>query len=71
MKKKSLQINAGKGVKKGNHHLLLVGIYIGVTTMDNSMEVPQNIKIQLLDDPAIPLLGIYPDKTKIQKDMQP
>ena len=58
-------------MKKGNHHLLLVGIYTAVTTMDNSMEVPQNIKIQLSDDPAIPLLGIYSDKTKIQKDMQP
>ena len=46
----SLQItNAGKGVEKGNHHLLLVGIYIGVTTMANSMEVPQSIKIQLSD----------------------
>ena len=64
---KSLQItNAGKGVEKGNLHLLLVGIYIGVTTMANSMEVPQNMKIQLSDDPAILLLGIYPDKTKIQ-----
>ena len=39
---KSLQItNAGKGVEKGNLHLLLVGIYIGVTTMQNSMEFPQ------------------------------
>ena len=66
---KSLQItNAGKGVEKGNLHLLLVGIYIGVTTMANSMEVPQNMKIHLSDDPAILLLGIYPDKTKIQKD---
>ena len=25
-------------------------------------------KLQLLYDPAIPLLGIYPDKTIIQKD---
>ena len=28
----------------------------------------QKIKIQLPYDPAIPLLGIYPDKTIIQKD---
>ena len=34
------------------------------------MEVPQKTKIELPYDPAIPLLGIYPDKTIniIQKD---
>ena len=32
------------------------------------MEVPQKLKIELPYDPAIPLLGIYPDKTIIQKD---
>ena len=30
------------------------------------MEVPQKIKIELPYDPAIPLLGIYPEKTIIQ-----
>ena len=29
---------------------------------------PRKLKIGLLYDPAIPLLGIYPDKTIIQKD---
>ena len=29
----------------------------------------KNLKIELLYDPAIPLLGIYPDKTVIQKDI--
>ena len=28
----------------------------------------KNLKIELPDDPAIPLLGIYPEKTVIQKD---
>ena len=28
----------------------------------------RKLKIELLYDPAIPLLGIYPDKTIIQKD---
>ena len=28
----------------------------------------KKLKIELLYDPAIPLLGIYPDKTIIQKD---
>jgi len=32
------------------------------------MEVPQKTIIELPCDPAIPLLGIYPDKTFIQKD---
>ena len=32
------------------------------------MEVPQKLKIELPYDPAIPLLGIYSDKTIIRKD---
>ena len=32
------------------------------------MEVPQKLKIELPYDPAIPLLGIYPEKTIIQKE---
>ena len=32
------------------------------------MEVPQKLKIELSYDPAIPLLGIYSDKTVIQND---
>ena len=36
--------------------------------MENSMEVPEKLKIELPYDPAIPLLGIYPEKTIIQKD---
>ena len=32
------------------------------------MEVPQKAKIELLYDPKIPLLGMYPEKTIIQKD---
>ena len=33
------------------------------------MEVPQKLKIELPYDPAIPLLGIYPEKTIVQKVM--
>ena len=32
--------------------------------MENSMEVSQKIKIKLPCDPAIPLFGIYMEKTK-------
>ena len=36
--------------------------------MENTMEVPLNLKVELLYDPAIPLLDIYLEKTIIQKD---
>ena len=36
--------------------------------MENSIEVPQKLKIELPYDPAIPPLGIYPEKTIIQKE---
>ena len=36
--------------------------------MENSMEVLKKLKIELPYDPAIPLLGIYPEKTIIQKE---
>ena len=36
--------------------------------MENGMEVPQETKYRLPYDPAIPLLGVYPDKTFIEKD---
>ena len=32
------------------------------------MRVPQELKIDLLYDPVMQLLGIYPDKTVTQKD---
>ena len=52
-------------------HTLLVKLQIDTTTMENSMEVPQKTKNDLLYDPAIPLLGIYLKdfKTHIQKDI--
>ena len=44
---------------------------VGTATIENSMEVPQKTKIELSSDPAIPLLGIYPDKTITQRYMHP
>ena len=38
---------------------LLVGMQAGVATLENSVEAPQKIKIELPYDPAIALLGIY------------
>lgn len=44
----------GKGT-----HLLLVGVQIGTTTMEISVEAPQESKIHLPQDPALLFLGIY------------
>ena len=43
----------------------------GAATMESSMETPQKIKNGTAYDPAIPLLGIYPKKSKtlIQKNI--
>ena len=43
-------------------------MYVGEATMEDGVGVPQKLKIELSYDPAIPFLGIYPDKTIIQKD---
>ena len=41
---KNLQINAGKSGVKRNLLILLVGMLVGVATMENSMEVTQKTK---------------------------
>ena len=56
--------SVGKDVEKRETYALLVGMYIGAVTVENSMEVPQKFKIELLYDPAILLLGIYPKEEK-------
>ena len=53
--------------RKGNLPSPLVGMKIGSTTVENSMEVPQKT-IELPYDPAILPLGIHSDETFIQKD---
>ena len=42
--------------------------YIGTSTMENSMEVPQKTNTKLLHDPASPPLGTYLHKTFLEKD---
>ena len=51
--------------KKGNPFALLVGMQIGTAMVENSMEFPQKLKMELPFDPEIPLLRIYPKKPKI------
>ena len=36
--------------------------------MEDGMEIPLKLGIKLPYDPAIPLLGIYPEETRIEKD---
>ena len=67
---KSLQItNAGEGVEKRELSYTVGGnvnwySHYGEQYGGSS----KKLKIELPYDPAIPLLGIYPDKTLIQKD---
>ena len=44
---------------KGNPIALLVGMQTGAATVESSMEIHQKLKMDLLFDIAIPLLGIY------------
>jgi hypothetical protein len=44
--------------RKRNTPPLLVGLQAGTTTLESSLVVPQKIKHE---DPAIPLVGIYPE----------
>ena len=54
--------------RKGNPPTLLVGMYIGAATMENSMEISLKLTLELPCGPTIPLLGIYLEKIIIQKD---
>lgn len=45
--------------RKGNPGILLVGLQIGVATMESSIEVSQKIKIEIPHNPTIPILEIY------------
>ena len=41
---------------------LLVGMYIGTTTTENSMDVPQKTKYRTIIWPTFPHLSIYTEK---------
>ena len=57
--------------RKRNLSALLVGMQTGEATVENSMEFPQKTKMELAFDPAIPLMGLYPNnpETPIQKNL--
>ena len=50
---------------KGNSFALLVGMQIGEATLETIWRFLKILKIELLYDPAIALLGIYPKDTKM------
>ena len=57
-----------QGTIKGNCPILLVWKWIGTITMENSVEVPQKTKYRITTWPALLVLGMYLDKTFIEKD---
>ena len=40
---------------------------VGAASLENSVEIPQEIKLELPYDPAIALLGVYPKDTDVMK----
>lgn len=51
--------------RKNNSYVLLVGMYISTSIMENSLEIPQKaIKLELLYDSFIPVFGCYPKELK-------
>jgi hypothetical protein len=46
--------------RKRNTIPLLVGLQTGTTTLEINLVAPRNVKIDLSEEQAIPLLGIYP-----------
>ena len=59
MIKKFTNNKCWRGCGRKGTLLLLLGMYIGATTMQISMDGPLKTKIELPYDPAIPLLGMY------------
>ena len=57
--------------KKGNPSALLVGMQTGEATVENSIEFPRKLKMELPFDPAILQLRLYPKnpETSIQKNL--
>lgn len=47
-----------------NPSTLLVGLWTSTITMKISMDIPQNLKIEIPFDPTLPDLGIFPRELK-------
>ena len=47
----------------------MVGMQTSTATMENSVEIPEKLEIELPYDPAISLLGKHTEETRIDRDM--
>ena len=56
---------------KGNPLTLLVGIQNSTATMENSVEIPKKLEIELPYDPAIPLLALTVRKPELKETRVP
>ena len=54
--------------RKRNPLTLLVGIQTSTATMENSVRFLKKLEIELPYDAAIPLLGIYTEETRRERD---
>ena len=54
--------------RKGNSLTLLVGMQTSTATMENSRRFLKKLEIELPYDPAIQLLGIHTEETRIERD---
>ena len=54
--------------RKGNPLTLLVGMQTSTATMENSVEIPLKTGNRTAYNPAIPLLGIHTEETRIERD---
>ena len=57
--------------RKGNPSALFVGMKTGEATVETVWNFLRELKMELPFDPAIPLLGLYPNnpETPIQKNL--
>ena len=54
--------------RKGNPLTLLVGMQTSTATIENSVEITKKLETDLPYNPAIPLLGIHTEETRIERD---
>ena len=55
--------------RKGNPLTLLVGMQTSIATMENNVEISlKKLETELPYNPAIPLLGIHTEETRIARD---
>ena len=59
-------------VQREGHPLTrLVGMQTSAAAMENNIEIPSKTGNRTANDPAIPLLGIHTEETRIETDMYP